>query len=148
MPIQLFKSDKTFVKLYNLKKYTFVDNVTYGDITLYEGKSSKDLIVWFNGGGFHTTDRRTSFGLLNNFMNVSKSEFDIITFDYNTRFKYTVHDSLIKCQKVTAKFLQKKTYDYMHAIGISAGVMLAGAYQTNELNDIANSKMKLDRVHK
>lgn len=116
------------------KKIHLFENAIDGDITLYEDDSAKNLIVWFNGGSFHTTDRRTSFGFLNDFINASKAKYDIITFDYHIRFKYTVHDSIVNCQQVIAKFLQKKAYKQMHAIGILAGVMLAGAYQTNEIN--------------
>lgn len=44
-------------------------------------------------------------------------------------------------------FLQKKKYKHVHAIGISAGAMLAGAYQTNEFNT-THQNMRLDRVNK
>jgi len=125
--------------------------ITNTDSTLYRGEKSTDdsLIVWFQGGGFLRTDRRSTFGTIND-LSKTMPTFDILTFDYPVRFKHTITDAL----KFTYRVLDKvrinndnfKTYTNIHAIGMSAGILLAGAFQQNETYDRANKNIGIPRI--
>lgn len=121
------------------------------DATLYRGVKSvgKNLIVWFNGGAFLRTDRRSSFGVINDLSKLL-STFDIVTFDYPVRFIHTVADALKRVYLVLGALGigvgDKPTYTNIHAVGTSAGVLLAGAFQQNETYNIANKKIGIPRL--
>lgn len=125
---------------FDSQKNRFGGNVTNTDGTMYLSKNSPSvpgLIVWFNGGAFLSTDRRSSFGILNE-LNKRMPYYDIVTFDYPTRFRHTLRDSLERVYSVLRVLFERKDYQIMYAIGLSAGVLLAGAYQNNETNSKAN----------
>lgn len=150
-PIQLYDADPLYAIHINTDTGTIVTKVEDGDVTFYRSSSKIDdsntnLVVWFNGGAFLTTDRRASFGTINCLMQKGHNNTDIVTFDYPTRFKYTVQQSLLHAQKIAQLFFKTRHYKSVHAIGMSAGVMLAGAFQMNEINNDANKKMKLPRT--
>lgn len=117
------------------------------DATLYVGAKKLNepgLLVWFNGGAFLKTDRRSSFGVLNE-LNDIVPHYDIVTFDYPTRFRYTLRDSLNRVYKILRILYRRKNYKFMYAVGFSAGVLLAGAYQNNETNENATKRMAIAR---
>lgn len=126
---------------FNSKSAIFGSDVKKTDCTLYMATKNDDgnngLIVWFNGGAFLSTDRRSSFGILNE-VNAKAPYYDIVTFDYPTRFRYTLYDALKRVYNVLRVLCERKRYKKIYAMGLSAGVLLAGAYQNNETNPKAN----------
>lgn len=118
--------------------------------SLYRGTMSAgdNLIVWFQGGAFLRTDRRSTFGTIND-LSKTMPTFDIVTFDYPVRFKHTITDAL-ECTYRVIDVVRRTNnnidaYTNMHAICSSAGVLLAGAFQQNETYDRANKKIGIPR---
>lgn len=133
IPLVLHDVPATDVKLYNA--------------TLYLGSESSagsNLLVWFNGGGFLHTDRRSSFGVLNE-LSKSLKDFDLVTFEYPVRFRYTLSKSLDTVHRLLKTLRSYKPYPNLYAIGTSAGVLLSGAFQHNEIDDNAHEKIGIIR---
>lgn len=104
----------------------------YDYYTVYVGDSSRkrNLFVWFNGGGFVYSDRKTAYGVLNE-LSARMPDFDVLVFDYPVRFRHTVRDALLTVNRV----LSEKTvgrYDNYYAGGVSAGTLLMGTFQSKE----------------
>lgn len=143
---QTYKHNDNVVH-FNSRNNAFGGNVKNTDGTLYLGTDAtkvSGLIVWFNGGAFLSTDRRSSFGILNE-LNKSLPYYDIVTFDYPTRFRYTLRDSLKRVYEILRLLFQRKNYQIMYAMGLSAGALLAGAYQNNETNPKANADIGVSK---
>lgn len=139
----------------NARHFNSADATAFGpqmkdsdDGTLYRGSRSRgtDLVMWFVGGGFLRTDRRSSFGTINE-LTAILVEYDIVTFDYPVRFRYTVADALRRSYGVlnAVQRYNGKPYRRVHAVGMSAGVMLIGAFVQNETYDEANRQLAVPR---
>lgn len=143
---QIYRPDDNVLH-FTSKTGAFSTDMKNTDASIYIGTDKllePGLLVWFNGGAFLKTDRRSSFGVLNE-LSRTLPYYDIVTFDYPTRFRYTLRDSLDRVYKILNIVHEKKIYKTMYGIGISAGVLLAGAYQNNEINDKAMRKIKIPR---
>lgn len=105
----------------------------FGHYTLYAGAGKlpkRNLLVWFSGGGFLYSDRKTSYGLLNE-LSAKLPDFDVLVFDYPVRFSHTVRESLLAVNGVLAEAAVGAYANY-YAGGMSAGVMLMGTFQAKE----------------
>ena len=117
----------------------------YKDHTLYSSSSSssssstgfedehgkkKKLLIYFHGGAFLFNNRETSYGFLNTLYKKISDAFDILVFDYPVRFKYTVRDSLLAANRIITRYIG--SYSDFYGIGMSAGVLLMGAFQNKE----------------
>lgn len=115
-----------------------------GRYTVYTGANklqSPNLLVWFSGGGFLYSDRKTSYGLLNE-LSAKLPDFDVLVFDYPVRFSYTVRESLLAVNSVLAEAAVGKYANY-YAGGMSAGVMLMGAFQSKETTPTVADRIKV-----
>lgn len=99
--------------------------------TLYsnDGSEHKNLIIVFIGGALLTCNVESSYGLCNYLNNLLGNEYDILTFNYPVRFKSTLHKTMLSINSVLSDFLH---YENVHALGISFGAMIAGAFQHKE----------------
>lgn len=115
-----------------------------GRYTVYTGAGSlqkQNLLVWFGGGGFLYSDRKTSYGLLNE-LSAKLPDFDILVFDYPVRFSHTVRESLLAVNGVLAEAAVGK-YARYYAGGMSAGVMLMGTFQAKETTPTVADRIKV-----
>lgn len=130
-PIKNMISQMHIAPIYNL-------NTAYGKefkedgYTLYSGNSNnnQNLLVWFHGGAFLYSDRKTAYGFLNKLYELIKDYCDILVFDYPVRFSNTVRDSMLRCNYIIKKFIFKYTSFYCG--GMSAGCLLMGTFIKKE----------------
>lgn len=119
----------------------------YSYYTVYTGANElhkRNLLVWFNGGGFLYSDRKTTYGILNE-LSASMPDFDVLVFDYPVRFRHTVRDAMLAVNKV----LSEKTvgrYDNYYASGMSAGTLLMGTFQSKETTPAVADKIKVPAI--
>lgn len=106
------------------------------DYTLYKKNNNTKLLIYFHGGAFLFSNQKSAYGLLNE-LDENLKDFDILTFSYPVRFRYTLKDSLLSINNVIQKVQVK--YQEFYAVGMSAGVLLMGAFQRKE-KDIEISK--------
>lgn len=119
----------------------------YGYYTVYTGASKfykRNLLVWFNGGGFLYSDRKTSYGLLNQ-LSRNLPEFDVLVFDYPVRFRHTVHEAMLAVNKVLSE-TRLGRYENYYAGGMSAGTLLMGAFQSKETTPAVADKIKVPAI--
>lgn len=119
-------------------------NVT-PDYTLYSMPNSKHdkLIVIFVGGAFLFSIVSNVYGIMNVLNEKLTDKYDILTFSYPVRFKYTLKDSLIGINKILSQFVH---YPVVHAVGVSAGVLLAGAFYQKESNLTVAQQMQVPQI--
>lgn len=110
--------------------------VETNDYTLYTRPNNDNLLIWFNGGAFLFSEKKTTYGLLNQ-INDLLLNFDILVFNYPTRFTYTVYESLMGCNKIISNFIG--SYKNYYSGGYSAGVLLMGTFIRKE-NDLATAQ--------
>lgn len=119
----------------------------YDYYTVYTGASKfykRNLLVWFNGGGFLYSDRKTSYGLLNQ-LSRNLPEFDVLVFDYPVRFRHTVHEALLAVNNVLSE-RKLGRYDNYYAGGMSAGTLLMGTFQSKETTPAVADKIKVPAI--
>lgn len=115
------------------------------EYTLYSNKDSPadKLVVVFIGGSGIFSNVSTVYGFTNHLNTALGVEYDILTFPYPVRFKYTVHDTLVHITNLLRNFLH---YNEYHAIGISYGAMLFGGFYQKESNADIAREMQVDRI--
>lgn len=119
----------------------------YDYYTVYTGANElykRDLLVWFNGGGFLYSDRKTSYGLLNE-LSRNLPEFDVLVFDYPVRFRHTVHEAMIAVNKALSE-TKVRRYDNYYAGGMSAGTLLMGTFQSKETTPAVADKIRVPAI--
>lgn len=121
-----------------------------GSITLYSpsnkdgGKANKRLFVWFTGGAFISGTRTGCYGILNRLYDQIGDTFDIIAFDYPTRFQATLKQTLEEITKTLQPYIG--LYDEYFCGGMSAGVYLMGSFVNKEMNPVAASEMGVRKI--
>lgn len=102
-----------------------------GNATLYSNPTSKHdkLIVVFIGGCGLYSSQRNFYGFTNKLNELIGANYDILLFQYPVRFKYTVLESMLAINKILVDYIH---YETIHAIGISFGSLLAGAFCQKE----------------
>jgi len=115
------------------------------DYTLYTNTNSKHdkLVVIIPGGAGLLNGIDNLYGFMNMLNENLGDGFDILTFSYPVRFKHTIHDSMLMMNRVLEQFLH---YDQVHAIGISFGALLIGAFYNKEENTQASQQMNLPKI--
>lgn len=113
--------------------------------TLYsnEGSTHNRLIVVFIGGALLTCEVANSYGLCNYLNEKLGKDYDILLFNYPVRFKNTLHETMLA---INAKLTNFVHYDDVHAIGISFGALLAGAFYNKEYSKMASRKMAIPQI--
>lgn len=127
-------------------RYALADNGReYAHTTLYTGRGcgEKSLLVWFGGGGFYYSDRRSAYGLLNA-LSAALPDFDVLAFDHPVRFLHTVRESLLAVNAALAS--DNRRYRDYHAVGLSSGALLMGAFQTKETSAAAATATRVPTV--
>lgn len=114
--------------------------------TIYRNPRSNNtnIIVVFIGVGGVYCKLDSVYGLTNCLNERLGNEFDIITFNYPVRFKYSILDAMESINNSLIGL--SKTYKNIHAIGISFGALLAGAFYNKEQSLDISLKMKIKRI--
>jgi hypothetical protein len=115
------------------------NNINY----LHRDTSNKNLIVMFVGGAFLFGDCRNVLGIGNYLNDLFKERYDIVTFDYPVRFKYTLKDTMLHINKVLINFIM---YENIHVVSISAGTLLAGAFYRKEQDINVSRRMQIPQI--
>lgn len=142
---------KYFLNKYIVSEYSELKNgKELNNLTYYTNptKNAKKLIIYVCGGAFLTTDRRATYGFLNKLFEELSDTHDILVFDYKTRFKYNLRDTLLDFNQIITYYLKtiNKVYDEYIGIGVSAGNLLLGAFINKELSDEISTLMNIDRI--
>lgn len=128
--------------------YKLAENAKeYGYYTVYKGANElhkRNLLVWFNGGGFLYSDRKTAYGLLNE-LSRNLPEFDVLVFDYPVRFRHTVHAAMLAVNKALSETTVGR-YDNYYAGGMSSGALLMGTFQSKETTPGVADKIKVPAI--
>lgn len=113
--------------------------------TFYSNHGSKHdkLVIVFLGGSLLFSNILTIYGITNLLNEKFGNSYDIVTFSYPTRFKYTVRDALLSINKSLADFIN---YDTIHAVGISVGALLAGAFYQKEKFKVNSDAMQVPQI--
>lgn len=128
--------------------YKLATNATeYDYYTVYTGANEshkRNLLVWFNGGGFLYSDRKTSYGILNQ-LSANLPEFDVLVFDYPVRFRHTVRDAMLAVNRALSE-TKLGRYDNYYASGMSGGTLLMGTFQSKETTPSVADKIKVPAI--
>lgn len=119
-------------------------NVT-SKYTLYTSTGSKHdkLVIVFPGGAGLFSELNNVYGLMNTLNTHLGSDYDILTFSYPTRFKSTIQQSMLAINTILLEFIH---YTEIHAIGISFGCLLAGAFYQKESHLRISSMMSVPQI--
>lgn len=113
--------------------------------TLYSSSTSghKNLIVVFIGGALLTSNVENSYGMCNYLNEQLGYDYDILTFNYPVRFKNTLHQTMLSINGILSDFLH---YENVHALGISFGALLAGAFYQKESTQSISKHMQVPQI--
>lgn len=113
--------------------------------TLYSSDGSRHdkLIVLFIGGALLTSNVSNCYGICNYINETLGNEYDILAFNYHVRFKYSLHETMLDINEKLRDFLH---YDSVHAIGISFGALLAGAFYQKESSRTIAEQMNIPQI--
>lgn len=115
--------------------------------TLYTRPTSKHdkLIVVFIGGCGLFSQLNSIYGITNWLDNRlgNEHEYDVVTFNYPTRFQHTVLDSMLSINKSLLDFVH---YPNVHVIGVSFGALLAGAFYHKESSLEISKNMRVPQI--
>lgn len=118
--------------------------------TLYSHAKGNKLVVIFVGGSFIKSRLETHYGLSNALNEQLGDNYDILIFSYPTRFQNfysspTICDTMLYINSVLSEDYVK-TYSEYHAIGVSAGALLAAAFIRKESDKQASQEMKVPSI--
>lgn len=102
-----------------------------GKTTLYSNPTSNHdkLIVVFIGGCGLFSNRNNFYGMTNVMNELMGSNYDILLFEYPVRFKNTILETMLAINKILVDYIH---YTTIHAVGVSFGSLLAGAFCQKE----------------
>lgn len=121
------------------------NHVIKENYTLYTNAQSKHnrLIVIIPGGAGLFSGIENIYGLLNQLNDKLGDTYDIVTFTYPVRFKYTIRESMLAINGILKNFLH---YEEVHAIGISFGTLLIGAFYHKESLKLISDQMNIPQI--
>lgn len=113
--------------------------------TLYTAPDSehKRLIVVIMGGSGMFSNLKAIYGVTNWLFDRCGHEYDIVTFQYPTRFKNTIHDTMMSINQSLMDFIH---YDVVDVVGVSFGVLLAGAFYQKESSLKKSQEMRVPQI--
>lgn len=113
--------------------------------TLYSRPTSKHdkLIVVFMGGCGLFSHLHSIYGITNWLDDYLGEHYDVVTFSYPTRFKHTIHDSMLSINRSLMDFIN---YETVHVVGVSFGVLLAGAFYQKETSLEKSTAMNIPQI--
>lgn len=118
------------------------------DYTLYratdEQRQNERLIVVLIGGAFLFNNLRTHYGFSNLLHErASKDGYDLMVVRYPVRFRNTMRDMMLSLNKSLSEVLRYRVY---HAIGFSAGALLAGTFVRKEDDKAYAEKIRVPQI--
>lgn len=115
------------------------------NVTFYTSPISKGdkLIVIFIGGGGMFSKIENFYGLANQLNEYIGPDYDIVLFSYPVRFKNNIHDAMVSINKTLMQYIH---YTTVHAVGISFGALLAGAFYQKETTAVKAKAMNLQQI--
>ncbi|ATY70218.1 GrBNV gp19-like protein [Tomelloso virus] len=131
---------------YPLVEYEANANATKtGTQTFYTtaGTSNTKLVVIFIGGGGMYSTPSGAYGFANQLNTLLGQDYDILLFSYPVRFKNTILDTMLAINKILKNYLH---YTTIHAVGISFGSLLAGAFYQKEMSSTKATAMKVPQI--
>lgn len=105
--------------------------------------NNRPLIVVFIGGALVTCEPRNIYGFCNDLFRELDGQFEIVVFRYPVRFRYSLHEIMSHINDTLRNFVH---YNHVHAIGISIGALLAGAFHNKEVDRKVADEMKLPQI--
>lgn len=134
------------------REYECNDNARHisDTCTLYSRARGEKLVVIFVGGSFIKSRLDTHYGLSNALNTQLGDGYDILIFSYPTRFQSfysspTIRDTMLYINGVlSAEYISK--YSEYHAIGVSAGALLASAFIRKESDKQASREMSVPSI--
>lgn len=113
--------------------------------TLYTSPNSKHdkLVILFIGGAGLYSTMSNNYGFTNKLNEFLGTDYDVLVFEYPVRFKYTVLDTMLSINKILADYIN---YETVHAIGISFGALLAGAFYQKEMTKTKATNMQIPQI--
>lgn len=133
---------------------TLVPNIEYapndnakviGKTTLYSHPTSNHdkLIVVFIGGCGLFSNRNNFYGMTNLLNDLMGPSYDILLFEYPVRFKHTVLETMLAINDILMDYIH---YTTIHAVGVSFGSLLAGAFCQKESFPSKSLAMKVPQI--
>lgn len=117
-----------------------------GNVTLYRANADHPAaalaVVFLGGCGFYCEPAHT-YGFMNALHAEIGSECDLLTFVYPTRFEFTIHQTMLAINETLRPYL---SYGTIHAVGISFGALLAGAFMQKERSANAAGTMQVPAI--
>jgi hypothetical protein len=117
-----------------------------GNVTLYRANVDQPaaalMVVFLGGCGFYCEPAH-NYSFLNALHAEIGTDCDLMTFVYPTRFEYTIPQTMLAINEVLRPFL---SYGTIHAVGISFGALLAGAFMQKERSASAASQMQIPAI--
>lgn len=122
----------------------------YGDVTLRKA----NLVVIVVGGSFLLSNLATHYGFVNALHDRIGDRFDALLVSYPTRFRNTIRDMMLSINESVAQHAgqpssvdgKRNAYRAYHAIGFSAGALLAGTYERKERDDKYANEIQVPRI--
>lgn len=111
--------------------------------TIWSTPNNKKCVIFVVGGSFMFSNRKTSYGLLNNLSDLLP-DYDIISISYPVLFDGVIHDSMKGINDVLKPFVGK--YEEYHGVAFSAGCMLLNAFMNKEEDENTAKIMQLDQI--
>lgn len=127
---------------YEPNKNANIDN-RYSFYTNPNKANSNNLVVVFPGGAGLFSELNNIYGLTNTLNENLGPDYDILALKYPVRFKSTIQESLIEINDILLQFIH---YDNVHAIGVSFGALLIGAFYHKEMSMEAARSMGLAQI--
>lgn len=116
------------------KNYTFYSKVN---------STHQRLIVVIMGGSGMFSNLKAIYGITNWLFDRCGDDYDIVTFQYPTRFKNTIHDAMLSINESLLDFIH---YPVVDVVGVSFGVLLAGAFYQKESSQKKANEMKIPQI--
>lgn len=115
------------------------------DYTLYSDPKSthEQLVIVFIGGAGLFSTVSNVYGLTNELNEQLGPTYDILTFNYPTRYKYTIQQTMLAINEKLKNYI---TYTKIHVIGISFGALLAGAFFHKEAHSEISTQMGVPQI--
>lgn len=131
-PCAEYTADKTVATI--TPKHTFYTQ---------PNSTHQKLIVVIMGGSGMFSNLKAIYGLTNWLFARLGNTYDLVTFQYPTRFEHTIHDAMLSINKSLMDFIH---YPVVDVVAVSFGVLLAGAFYQKEASLIKSKEMQVPQI--
>lgn len=143
-PVKMIINRKFVNPIYPELKTTNETIKKNGYILYKSSKNNTKLIVIFTGGAFMFSSTDTILGTMNylyELIDKDDKRYDIVAFSYPTRFSSTIKETMLHINKILSEVMIP--YNEFHAVGVSAGCLLAGTFIRKEQNNLGSEAVKM-----